>query len=92
MTNEDRQRLRADVAGFAGRFFYDVERGDLAFVAAKCEARECDCPPSYNSDGDIDCSVSLNDPDEHVGESLARMLNAVGPLLDELDTVTGAKP
>lgn len=88
MTNEDRQRLRADVAGFAGRFFYDAERSDLAFVAARCEARECDCPPSYNSDGEIDCSrcIGFLEDGEAVGEPMARMLNAVGPLLDEVDT------
>lgn len=85
MTTDDLQKLRADCDGFRGRFFYDAERGDLAYVAKDCDERQCDCAPSYNSDGDQDCSVSLETPDSDVAEAIARMLNAVPMLLDEID-------
>lgn len=84
----DTEKLRRDVAGFAGRFFYDEERGDLAYVAKNCDDRKCECGPNYNIDGDQDCSVPVcgfGGVDEAVGEPVARMLNSVGPLLDEIE-------
>jgi hypothetical protein len=79
--------LRGLCDGFRGRFFYDVERGDLGFVASKCERKECDCEPSYNADGDIDCSVCIGDMDHgaDTGEPIAQMLNAIPGLLDEVE-------
>ena len=86
MGDFDTKQLRADALGFSGRFFYDGERGDIAWIAAECDARTCDCEEKPNSDGDQDCSISLIDGlDDHVAEPMARMLNAVRPLLDELE-------
>jgi hypothetical protein len=84
----DTKQLRADVAGFNGRFFWDAECADLAYIAKFCDDRQCDCPRRRNPDGDQDCSVPIGGVggvDETVGEPVARMLNAVGPLLDEVE-------
>lgn len=83
----DLAKLRALCDGFRGRFFYDAERGDLAYIAAACERKECDCEPSYNADGDIDCSHSLSDweGEDHLNEPLADMLNALPACLDEIE-------
>ena len=84
----DTKQLRADALGLAGRFFYDAERGDIAYIAKDCDDRTCDCEKKLNSDGDQDCAFSIADGlDDHVAEPLVRMLNAVGPLLDELAAV-----
>ena len=82
----DTKQLRADALGLAGRFFYDAERGDIAYIAKDCDDRTCDCEKKLNSDGDQDCAFSIADGlDDHVAESLVRVLNAAGPLLDELE-------
>lgn len=81
MTPSSRARLREDVRGFAGRFFYDAERGDIAYIAKRCDDRTCDCEENLNSDGEQDCSVSIAEIVD-AGEPIARMLNAVGQLLD----------
>jgi hypothetical protein len=88
------KQLRADVAGFTGRFFHDEERGDIAYIAKRCEDKECDCEPSYNADGDIDCSVSLLDDTgnvDDIGHPIARMLNALAvllPVVEAADALT----
>lgn len=73
--------------GFRGRFFFDCERGDLAFIAEACDDGRCDCPAMPNSDGDQDCSVSVGDMDgdiDDVGEPIAAMLNALPAALAEI--------
>lgn len=87
----DVEAIRAAARGFTGRFFYDPERGDLAFIAAECDERTCDCERKLNSDGEQDCSVSLADYDEEVGESMAVMLNAVRPLLAAYEQACGER-
>lgn len=72
----DIKQLRADVAGFNGRFFYDAEHGDIAYIARECDEKQCECPRRPNPDGDQDCSVSINDFDEAVFEPIARVLNS----------------
>ena len=83
----DPAKLRAVAAGFPGRFFYDAERGDLAFIAKECDEGQCDCEQKLNSDGDQDCSVCIGDIDhgENTGSPIAAMLNAVPALLDECE-------
>ncbi len=71
------QKLREHTRGFTGRFFYDAERGDIAYIAKKCDERTCDCERKLNSDGEQDCSVSIGDYDEEVAEPIVAMLNAV---------------
>lgn len=81
----DLDNLRRLVAGWDGRFFHDVVRGDIAFVAADCEAKHCDCEVKHDSDGEQDCSVSVAAVDcgdvDDVGEPLATMLNALPGIL-----------
>lgn len=86
MSEIDIDRLRKDVRGFAGRFFYDQERGDIAYIAKACDDKQCDCERKVNADGDQDCSHSLYDweHEDHLCEPIVEMLNAVGPLLDAL--------
>lgn len=64
-----------------GRFFHDEERGDIGFVAAACDSKECDCNENLNSDGDQDCSVSLADVEssdvDNIGPVLVEMLNGL---------------
>lgn len=78
--------IRADVHGFDGRFFADAERGDIGYIAKDCDDKQCDCEVKVNDDGDQDCSHSLYDweHEDHINEPIARMLNAVGPLCDEI--------
>lgn len=86
----DWKKLREDVRGMSGRFFYDAERGDIGYIAKDCDDKTCDCEVKKNADGDQDCSVSVFDDfqgEEHICELLAGMLNAVGPLLDENDSL-----
>jgi hypothetical protein len=78
------KELRKDCDGFKGRFFYDGERGDLAYIAKDCDDRQCDCEVKTNSDGDQDCSESIADIDE-AWEPIARMLNALPEALDEIE-------
>lgn len=82
MTPSDRARLVEFARGFRGRFFFDEERGDVAFIAKDCEDRQCDCEVKTTSDGDQDCSVSLYDIDD-VGELVASVLSALPELLAE---------
>lgn len=39
-TNRDWTELRKIVTGWNGRFFYDEERGDIAYIAADCDAKQ----------------------------------------------------
>lgn len=78
------EELRRLVTGWNGRFFYDEERGDIAYVAAACDAKQCDCEVRRNSDGDQDCSQSLYDIDDAPQHAVIA-INALGPLLDELE-------
>lgn len=93
MTPSEIAKLRAVVHGFRGRFFFDAERGDLAFIAEECEAQQCECERKTNSDGDQDCSLSVGDMDadiDDVGEPIAEMLNALPVLLDEVERLAAA--
>lgn len=77
----DLSAVRAHVDGFRGRFFYDAEYGDLACIAKDCD--DCACDHPRNRDGDPDCVMSLDGPlDEHVGQPIAEMLNAIPALLE----------
>lgn len=91
MTNDDIQRLRKLADSMRGRFFYDEERGDIGYIAAECDAKECDCERKGNADGDQDCSYSVADVGssdvDDIGPVLAEMLNALRPLLDRLEAV-----
>lgn len=90
MKDIDTSKLRADVGGFTGRFFYDEECGDIAYIAEDCDNKQCDCEEKLNADGDQDCSVSLLDDTgnvDDIGEPIVRMLNAVGPLLDTIEAL-----
>lgn len=71
-------------AGFDGRFFFDAEHGDLAYIASDCDRQECDCEHNLNSDGDQDCSISVGDIDES-GEPIAVMLNALPAAITEIE-------
>lgn len=86
----DITKIRKHADGFRGRFFFDAERGDLAYLADECERKECDCEPSYNADGDIDCSTCIGfmEDGENMGEPIADMLNAVSGLLVECELLT----
>ena len=81
------KRAKADAAGFAGRFFYDGERGDIGWIAKKCDDRQCDCERKVNADGDQDCSHSLSDweGEDHICEPIVRMLNGYGEAIAEID-------
>lgn len=90
MNDEQRKRLRAHVNGFRGRFFYDAERGDIAWIAKACDDKHCDCERKVNADGDQDCAYSLYDweGEDHINEPIVEMLNAVPALLDEVERLT----
>lgn len=89
MTPTTLAHLRALVAGFRGRFFFDAERGDLAYLAKECEAQQCECERKTNSDGDQDCSLSLGvlDGIDDAMEPIAEMLNAVPALVDRVEAL-----
>jgi len=91
MTPTELQKARELCDGFRGRFFYDAERGDLAYIAKDCDGRVCDCERKTNSDGDQDCSVCIGDMDhgEDTGEPIAKMLNLVPALLSEVSRLRG---
>lgn len=78
------EELRRLVTGWNGRFFYDEECCDIGYIAADCDAKQCDCEVMRNSDGDQDCSQSLYDIDDAPQHAVIAM-NALGPLLDELE-------
>lgn len=83
----DVKALRELADGFRGRFFADAERGDIGYIAKQCDDKQCDCEVRANADGDQDCSRSIYDweGEHHINEPIAQMLNAVGPLCDEVE-------
>lgn len=86
MTSEELKKLRELARGYSGRFFYDHERSDVGYIAKKCDEKRCDCEQKLNPDGDQDCSELVCEfMDEHSGPPLVEMLNAVTPLLDEIE-------
>ncbi len=69
--------LRDAINGWAGTFHF--EDGVLGFFADACRKGECDC--SLN-----ECGYTIAEQlDDHVGESLAVLLNAPRVLLDGVD-------
>ena len=80
-------RIKRDIDGFHGRFFYDAESGDIGWIAKDCDERTCDCEEKLNADGDQDCSHSLSDweGEDHINEPIVRILNAVPALIAEVE-------
>lgn len=92
LTKDQLAEARRDVAGFQGRFFYDAERGDIGYVAKKCDERQCDCEQKLNSDGDQDCSVEIASAcDDETAEPMVRMLNAFPALLAHIDELANER-
>lgn len=76
------RRAREVLSGFNGRFFFDEERGDLAYIAKACDDRQCSCEEKLNADGDQDCSICIGDMNHgaDTGEPIAKALNLVPAL------------
>lgn len=84
MSELDIKAARELANAWRGRFFYDEERGDLAYIAKDCDDRQCDCEIRRNADGDQDCAESVEDIDDGLAE-VAKMLALVPQLLDRVE-------